>query len=74
MVGPETHRNDIIHERVEESQQREVEANQENLNESIRNEPDIAGAFNSVEQNLIAIENNNAVPAEASVVEVDQTL
>lgn len=28
-------------------------------NSSIHHEPDIAGAFNSVEQNLIAIENNN---------------
>ena len=50
VVGPDL--------RIEESKQNEFDPNFPE--DSIRADPDnIAGAFNSVEQNLIAIENNN---------------
>ena len=64
----------MIQQRMEESKHNEYEIDgyQANQHDSIRNEPDIAGAFNSVEQNLIAIENNNLDPAESSMA--DQTM
>lgn len=61
-------------QRVEESKEGEIQASGVDVgpNDSINNEPDIAGAFNSVEQNLIAIESNNVGRVESSLV--DETM
>lgn len=61
-------------QRVEESKENDHQSNAVNLNpeSSIRNEPEIHGAFESVEQNLIAIESNNVERVESSLV--DETM
>ena len=46
---------------------RDEERKQDDPNASIRNEPEIAGAFNSVEQNLIAVENDHVSAANADI-------